>query len=207
VNLVAPDLGGTCEPVDKRTRILEAALTVFKERGFHEAKVEDISQAAGVGKGTVYEYFRTKNEIYEETVKYHLEKYLKEAREEVQRQATIRDKIRFIIGRQLQILSSGRPISSLLMEDPGPVSAVLKEWVWGQKVSFLITPLTDLIKAGIKTGELRNVDPHVAACHLYAAFHALLALKIVSEGRLENENVVNALTDLLFNGIGNRRRE
>lgn len=45
-------------------RILDAALSVFSKRGYHEATMEEIAQVAGVGKGTLYRYFKSKDELY-----------------------------------------------------------------------------------------------------------------------------------------------
>jgi len=44
--------------------IIEAAATVFAEHGFRAARVADIAVRAGIGKGTVYEYFRSKEELF-----------------------------------------------------------------------------------------------------------------------------------------------
>jgi AcrR family transcriptional regulator len=48
---------------DKRTAIVAAAIPVFATEGFEKARIADIAAAARVGKGTVYEYFRSKEEL------------------------------------------------------------------------------------------------------------------------------------------------
>ncbi|MEL6231096.1 MAG: TetR/AcrR family transcriptional regulator [Cyanobacteria bacterium J06627_3] len=50
----------------KRQEILEAAIAVFLEKGYHGAKMADIAVAAGMGKGTLYEYFPTKEALPKE---------------------------------------------------------------------------------------------------------------------------------------------
>ncbi|WP_313346552.1 TetR/AcrR family transcriptional regulator [Sedimentibacter sp.] len=50
----------------KRNEILDSARFLFKENGFHKTKMEDIALRAGVGKGTLYEYFSSKQEIFDE---------------------------------------------------------------------------------------------------------------------------------------------
>lgn len=50
-------------PADKREAILDAALTLFAERGFHGTSVPDIAQLAGVGAGTIYRYFESKEAL------------------------------------------------------------------------------------------------------------------------------------------------
>jgi AcrR family transcriptional regulator len=48
---------------DKRLRLVEAACAVFAERGYASTRVAEIAERAGVGKGTVYEYFSSKEEL------------------------------------------------------------------------------------------------------------------------------------------------
>lgn len=50
--------------MDKRTQIIEAAIKVFAQKGLERGKIADIAKEAGIGKGTVYEYFRSKEEIF-----------------------------------------------------------------------------------------------------------------------------------------------
>jgi AcrR family transcriptional regulator len=60
----APD--GTSEsPRTRRDAIMDAAMEVFGAKGLDGASVEDIARAAGIGKGTVYLYFRSKDEIFD----------------------------------------------------------------------------------------------------------------------------------------------
>jgi len=49
---------------DKETKILEVAETVFAEKGFHATKVDEIASRAGVAKGTVYLYFKSKEHLF-----------------------------------------------------------------------------------------------------------------------------------------------
>lgn len=48
---------------EKRREILLAAMSVLSQKGYHATKMADIATAAGIGKGTIYEYFRTKEEL------------------------------------------------------------------------------------------------------------------------------------------------
>ena len=54
------------EKQERRDNILEAAALVFSEKGYHQARVEEIAVQAGIGKGTVYEYFASKLELFQE---------------------------------------------------------------------------------------------------------------------------------------------
>ncbi len=54
---------------DKRERILAAATAVFAERDFHQVSVSEVARRAGVGKGTLYLYFQTKDDLHQESLR------------------------------------------------------------------------------------------------------------------------------------------
>ena len=68
---------------DKKMRILQAAVKVFSEKGFHEAKMEKIAEVADVGKGTVYEYFKSKEELFVEMFKAGSDYYMRKVKDEL----------------------------------------------------------------------------------------------------------------------------
>ena len=56
-----------------KERILEAALEVFSNKGFHQATTDEIAEKAGVGKGTLYRYFETKEKLFAQLVRLRTE--------------------------------------------------------------------------------------------------------------------------------------
>ena len=67
---------------DKRERILAAATAVFAERDFHRVQVSEVAQRAGVGKGTLYLYFPTKDALREGALRTSLERLADEVEQE-----------------------------------------------------------------------------------------------------------------------------
>jgi len=65
-------------PDDKRQRILAAATAVFAERDFHRVQVSEVATRAGVGKGTVYLYFPTKDALHQVALQASLERLAEE---------------------------------------------------------------------------------------------------------------------------------
>ncbi|NLU48034.1 MAG: helix-turn-helix transcriptional regulator [Syntrophomonadaceae bacterium] len=49
----------------KREAIIQAALQVFSEKGYHNARMEEVATVAGIGKGTIYEYFDSKLQLFQ----------------------------------------------------------------------------------------------------------------------------------------------
>ncbi len=59
---------------EKKIKILEASIRVFAKKGLHNTKISDIAEAADIGKGTIYEYYRSKDEIFVASFHFFLEK-------------------------------------------------------------------------------------------------------------------------------------
>ncbi len=63
----------------KRHQLLEAALVVFNRHGYDRATISSIALEAGVGKGTVYEYFESKGALFEAVFEYHTLQFVEHA--------------------------------------------------------------------------------------------------------------------------------
>jgi len=61
---------------EKKKNILKAAMSVFSRSGYHESKIADIAREAGIGKGTVYEYFKDKETLFMELFSFLIEDHL-----------------------------------------------------------------------------------------------------------------------------------
>ena len=58
--------------VGKRELILDTALDLFVQKGYLDTKIIDIANVAGIGKGTIYEYFSSKEELFTELLQTHV---------------------------------------------------------------------------------------------------------------------------------------
>ena len=100
---------------DKRARILEAAVKVFAERGFHSATVAGIARAAGVADGTIYLYFKGKDDLLLRLFDEKMTELLAEAREAVARERTAPDKLRRFIQLHLALVERNPELASVLI--------------------------------------------------------------------------------------------
>ncbi len=60
---------------EKRIEIIQAAVNVFSEYGFDRAKMDYIAKEAGIGKGTIYEYFESKEDLFDKMIQYSIESF------------------------------------------------------------------------------------------------------------------------------------
>jgi len=77
----------------KSEMILEAALNAFSKKGYYDTRMENIAKDAGVGKGTLYEYFSNKEELFKESLEYAINIYLEKINMAVQEGKSVEEKI------------------------------------------------------------------------------------------------------------------
>jgi len=78
---------------EKYTDIIKAAIRVFSEHGFDGAKMEYIAKEAGIGKGTIYEYFDSKDRLFEEILKFSVDEFSLGLKETMDMGKTVEEKI------------------------------------------------------------------------------------------------------------------
>ncbi|HEV2764800.1 MAG TPA: TetR/AcrR family transcriptional regulator, partial [Pyrinomonadaceae bacterium] len=96
---------------DKREAILRAATSVFARNGYFNSKVADIARAAGVADGTVYLYFKSKEEILHSVFERNTSEAIAEGREELAKIQDPRDKLRRIARHHLERLGADRDLA------------------------------------------------------------------------------------------------
>ncbi len=82
---------------EKRKLILESAKSQFEEKGYHGAKISEIAKHAGIGKGTVYEYFDSKQSIFEELIVMYIDMYFEYTNELLSKEADPIKKLKILI--------------------------------------------------------------------------------------------------------------
>jgi AcrR family transcriptional regulator len=194
---------------DSRERLLEAALTLFLERGFAATRVDDIAQRAAVSKGCVYLYFRTKHEIFEAVVDEAI----------VARIARAEQFAADFNGSASELLEA--VLTNNLLEFWGSASSGIPKLILAESQQFPelaasyfqgITLrarrfIEGLLQLGIDKGEYRTIDaPYVARCILNALDHELItqhSAGITSSGgnELDPAHYVRTLLDLIHAGI------
>ena len=96
---------------DKREAILRAAIKVFANSGYFNSKVADIAREAGVADGTVYLYFKSKEDILHSIFDRSVEDALGAAREQIKRVSDPKEKLRRIALLHLERLGADRDLA------------------------------------------------------------------------------------------------
>lgn len=147
----------------KKVLIYEAAAEVFAEKGFYAATVEEIANRAGVGKGTVYEYFPSKEALFKGMLKGIMRLYLVSLRERMGKAASAGECLIRLAKAHAAFAAEHDDLACLLDGGGGGVPAPwIRDWMWRMRERFLEV-ITRLIRRGIDRGEFVPVDPRLAA--------------------------------------------
>lgn len=184
--------------------ILEAARRVFARKGFDQTTVDDIAAAAGVAKGTLYLYFRSKREIYFEALKEGVLALHAESDRRMASGATAAQKIRAFISTRVKYFEENRDFFRIYCSEfpnffgaPAPAPRAMRDLYVQQAAK-----LEAVLKEAVREGEIRKVCPHATALRLYDMTVGMIAQRLLGWSKADADEDVESLFDLLWRGIG-----
>jgi TetR/AcrR family fatty acid metabolism transcriptional regulator len=174
---------------EKRRRILEAAIRTFGRRGFHEARIAEIAAAAKVAEGTVYLYFKNKEDLLGVIFDESMDDVLAKARGIRGSGASAAERLASLVDLHLMFLASDRDLASVFQIELRRSARLVERFSRSKLVEYFRL-LGDVLRDGIASGEFRrDLDPRLAVRVLFGA-----ADEILSEWLLSGE------TTLAFDG-------
>jgi AcrR family transcriptional regulator len=186
----------------RREQILAAAVEVFSEKGFHSARVEEIAHRAGIGKGTVYEYFTTKKELFQEVLREGMDYY----RQEIQREQASTDplaaRLKRIASVQLSFAARHSNMAKVLMNDPETVSQTAKEIYLAIRTG-VHADLVQLFQEAARREEIPAGDFTAAAWMMLGALNALATTAILTDEDFVPQAWADTFVDIFLNGLTN----
>lgn len=187
-------------PKGKRELILEAAEKVFSEKGFFQAKVEEIAVEAGVGKGTVYEYFSSKEEVFQQMLLEVMEDSNLD-RLEVENSATAAEKIEAFLKMNHRFIMKHKNMAKMLMQEHLTMSNEMFEAMKARKEETL-QKIEDIVVEGIAAGEFRaDIDPKVTAHLIMGATLSLSGDILHGDNPMSTDTLSGLIMEMLLRGI------
>jgi TetR/AcrR family transcriptional regulator, fatty acid metabolism regulator protein len=186
---------------DKRELILRAAISVFARNGYFSSKVADIARAAGIADGTVYIYFKSKEEILHSIFNKIMNEAIAEARVQIATISDPREKLRRIALLHLERLGSDRDLAIVFQVELRSSTKFMEEFSASAFAEYL-----QLIREAIEEGQrdglfCSGLNSNVAAKILFGALDEMATNWILSKRRYKLAPMAEDVIDLFFNGI------
>jgi TetR/AcrR family transcriptional regulator, fatty acid metabolism regulator protein len=190
---------------DKRERILRAAIKVFAKNGFYDTRVSEVAKAAGVADGTIYLYFKSKDELLRSLFEDRVETLLSFMKAELPKQTSAPGKLRRIIEMQLGVLEGERDLAEVFTVILRQSTKVLKEYA-APKFTAYLDLIAAVVSEGQAAGDFRtDVPPLIVARATWGALDGIALTWAL--GRAERGALVRAagqLADVVLRGLAPR---
>jgi TetR/AcrR family fatty acid metabolism transcriptional regulator len=189
---------------DKYQRILEAAVGVFADRGFHQATISQIAKAAGVADGTIYLYFKNKDDILVQFFDFKAKQVFAGFREAVNGAADAAGKLRNLVHRHLSEFQRDREMAVVYQALTHQNNHLAQENM--REISKMYMDIVgEIVERGQEEGAIRR-DLYVGLVKRFilGAVDSTINNWLLSRREYDLTSMADPLVDLFFRGIGAR---
>ena len=186
---------------DKHEAILRAAIKVFARKGYFNSKVADIASEAKIADGTVYLYFKSKEEILHSIFDRMMSEFISEGRKEVAEIEEADKKIKRIAELHLEKLGSDRDLAIVFQVQLRGSTKFMREFSATGFAQYL-----DIIKSAFEEGQKqgifrKDVNATVCAKILYGALDEMVTNWILSKKKYDLAPLANEVLKVFFGGV------
>jgi len=197
------------EKQQRRLEILKAALTIFVQKGYHNTTLDEVAQLAEFGKGTLYNYFQNKEDLFYAILEHQTSEILTVTQSALREtQGSLKDKLRAFALATVQHGQANKETFGMIMQElhqPNWECNSRRLELLGQGIQKIWSQLADLFKEEIHAGRMRNFD----VMNLAALLDAMIRMYVLTTCNsfwpldpVTPEASVDMALDVFFNGVG-----
>ena len=184
---------------DKRDRILDAAVKVFADRGFHTATVAEIAKAAGVADGTIYLYFKSKDDVLLRLFDEKMGELEGEVRAALANETSARGKLERFIQHHLALVEKNPDLAAVLIVELRQSAQFLKA---ADRAKPYIDLIAEVVKGGQESGEFaRDISPQTVKRAIFGALDELALAWLLSGRRATLKKTAAEVAGWLVRGL------
>lgn len=185
----------------KYPRILEAAVAVFAEKGFHASRIADIAERAGVADGTVYLYFKNKDEILVSVINTAFDAFVSDARAELAKISSPAAKLRRLAQMHLGILGGNRNLAVVFQMELRQSTRFLAPFSHHHMVEYF-----ELVRSAIREGQAAGLfrpelNEKIAANCFFGALDEMVTSWVLAEHEYSLAQAADSVADVILLGL------
>ena len=187
---------------ERKNQIIEAATAVFAEKGFYEARMDDIVEASGLSKGALYWYFDSKDAIIAAILDSFFDQEIEGMGKLLTAEMPVAGKLKVFIQQVMADIQEMSIYQSIALEFYALASR--REDIRLALIRYFDdfqTALTQLIQQGIDTGEFQQVNAAVVADIFIAQMEGIALLWAFNPERFQLEATAVTAVDLIITGL------
>jgi len=186
---------------EKYQRILDAAVEVIAERGYFNSPVSAIARRAGVADGTIYLYFKSKDDVLRTAIDSTFEKFYRQVEDAFVTLDGPREQLEYIAQVHLESHSVNRSMAVLMQTEMRQSAKFIEEFSHHHLVKY-IQMVREVVRRGQEQGIFRqDVSDGVVAHCMFGAIDELLSSAVFTGREYDARDTASQVIDVLLNGI------
>lgn len=198
----SPTLLATEGKAETRERLLQAALTCFANKGYHQTTTDEIVAESGLGKGTLYRYFQNKQDLFISLIDWFMLEFDEEMSHAWTDDMSAADKIRAMMMVFVEDSEQLIPFFKITVDfwaqtsESDRLQRSFSTWLQRYQQQF-----SAVVEAGIASGEFRPVNSDQAALALFAMLDAVGLYKTLLGAQIDLHNTVETALEIFLAGL------
>ena len=188
--------------IQRKEQILDAALHVIVQNGYHQSRMDDIVSTSGLSKGAIYWYYKSKKDMYLDLVNHWVIRYSNS-----------------LLKLPQEDISSGEQLKNLFEtffdqfeKDPIVFKALLEFWsLAGRDTEFkiklekvthnFIHYIESIIKKGVESGEFKQVNPNIAAMSIMVVIEGISWFTLFEKNSVSAKEYTDTVFEFILSGL------
>ncbi|MBD1372031.1 TetR/AcrR family transcriptional regulator [Hazenella sp. IB182357] len=183
---------------EKVDLIFQAAVQIFSDRGFDQAKMDEIAQAAGVAKGTIYYHFDSKEDLFVGLMNEGLSQLTQYVERNLEGAFTASDQLYAIIEAHVQFFVENGKLAKLLLNEAFDTQE--RQLQFRAKVRNYISVIDQVIQTGVRNGEFEVKHSQELAVALFGAASVMVLHKIYAHD-IDKQEELQAQTPAILSTL------
>ncbi|MGM9927822.1 MAG: TetR/AcrR family transcriptional regulator [Bacillus sp. (in: firmicutes)] len=185
----------------KYKQIIDAAVVVIAENGYHQAQVSKIAKQAGVADGTIYLYFKNKEDILISLFEEKMGEFIDKIKDEIKEVHQASDKLFVLIQKHFEMMSGDRHLAVVTQLELRQSNKELRLRINAVLKGYLVL-VDQIIQEGIKTGEFTSVmNVKLARQMIFGTLDEIVTSWIMNDQKYDLHNLAEEVHDLLIAGL------
>lgn len=189
---------------DKSQQIIDAAIRVFARNGYYNSRVSDIAKEAGIAAGTIYLYFKTKDEILVTLFREQMAGFVARLRKAISVEPDALRKLRRLIALHFQVLESNPDLAEVVQVELRQGNKFFRG-ASAHEVAAYFALIASVLEEGVEAGLFRKDLPiKVATKLLFGALDQMTTSWVLGKRRYRLSETADAVADIFLRGVAAR---
>lgn len=185
----------------KYMQIIDAAVEVIAENGYHQSQVSKIAKQAGVADGTIYLYFKNKEDILISLFKEKMGQFIERMEEDIKEKTTAKEKLALVISKHFSLLAGDHNLAIVTQLELRQSNLELRQKI-NEILKGYLNILDGILTEGIQSGEIKEgLDVRLARQMIFGTIDETVTTWVMNDQKYDLVALSNSVLELLVSGI------